>query len=236
MGCSFNKVEAPLLKNQVQHTNMFVRTKEGYNIPLRFYNKSKEFTILYCHSVSETFKSACDWVEKTLLPLDTVNVLVFDYFVCQENNESINERCIYTDCEAVLWFITDCIRLQKRKIILFGKCIGAGIALYLAERYPDIAGLIMQSSLTYSLRVSYKFKFSFPREFYPSPEIVKKVQCPIMFIHGTQDTVTGFKYIKDFYASLKNQNKKIVQVEAGHECDGDEVVKGIKEFLEKGYV
>jgi hypothetical protein len=35
---------------------------------------------------------------------------------------------------------------------------------------------------------------------------------------------------------LKNQNKKIVQVEAGHECEGDEVVKGIKEFLEKGYV
>jgi pimeloyl-ACP methyl ester carboxylesterase len=214
---------------------MFVRTKENYNISLKFYNKSKEFTILYCHSVTETFKSACEWVEKVILPLDLVNVLVFDYYASQENNENVNESCIYTDCEAVLWFITDCLRLQKRKLILFGKCIGAGIALYLAERYPDIAGLIMQSSLTYSLRVSYKFKISFPRDFYPSPEVVKKVQCPVLFIHGLHDNVTGFRYIKDFHESLKNHRKKIVSVEGGHECDGDEVVKAVKEFLEKGY-
>jgi len=170
------------------------------------------------------------------MPLDLFNVLVFEYCASQELNENVNESCIYIDCEAVLWFITDSLRLTKRKIILFGKCIGAGVALYLAERYPDMAGLIMMSCLTYSLRTSYKFKISFPRDFYPSPELVKKIQCPLMFIHGSQDQITSFRHVKDFYDSARNLNKKLVCIEGGHELEGIEVLNGIKEFLEKIHI
>lgn len=236
MGCTFNKAE--LIHSKTSHlpTNMFIRTKEGYSIPLKFYNREKDYTILYCHGATEDYKSACHWIENNLIPLDLVNVLVFDYCASQELNDNVNESCIYIDCEAVLWFITDCLRLTKRKIILFGKCIGAGVALYLAERYPDMAGLVMMSCLTYSLRTSYKFKISFPRDFYPSPELVKKIQCPLMFIHGAQDQVTNFRYVKDFYESARNSNKKLVGVEGGHELEGNEVLNGIKEFLEKMHI
>lgn len=233
MGCSCSKGEKYPIKVPGSNTSIYIRTKEGYSIPVKFYNLSKEFTILYCHSASEDFKSACDWVEKTLIPLDLVNVLVFEYFANTDTSEYINESCIYSDCEAILWFFTDTLRLSKRKIILYGKCIGAGVGLFLSERYPDIAGLIMQSSLTYSLRTNYSFKLSFPREFYPTSEVLKKIQCPIMFIHGNSDTVTGMRFIKEYYEVLRNQNKLFVSIEGSHDLESSNVIQYIKDFLGK---
>ena len=115
--------------------------------------------------------------------------------------------------------------------MLYGRCIGAGVSLFLAERYPDIAGLILQSSLAYSLRNSYNFKLSFPREFYLSTEVLKKIQCPLIFVHGNQDECTPIKVIKDFYELIKNSRKRIIEVEGSHELKNNEVVQGLTELL-----
>ena len=231
MGCTFSKAEPCSKLGKNKCSGIFIRTKENYSIPVKFFNLEKEYTLLICHGASENFALVCNWAESILLPLNLVNILVFEYYASNVNSENVNESYIYSDCEAVLWFITDCLRLSKRKIILYGRCVGAGVGLFLAERYPDIAGLIMQSSLAYSLRSSYNFKLSFPREFYLSIEMLKKIQCPLVFIHGNQDESTPIKVIKDFYEGIKNPRKKIVEAEGSHELGDNEAVQCITELL-----
>ena len=232
MGCSYSKNESFPSKTPPKNSSLLIRTKEGYTIPVKFYNIEKEFTILICHGASEDFSKTCEWVESVLVPLNIANILVFEYFAnCLGSDNSI-ETFIYSDCEAVFWFLTECLRISKRKIVLYGKCIGSGVSLYLAEKYPDVAGLIMQSSLTYSLRTSYNFELSFPREFYPTVEILKKIQCPIVFLHGSEDNVTSVNFVKEFYDSIKNINKKLVIVKGGHEVTDENVVECLKSFLE----
>ena len=226
MGCTSSKSET-------LNSSMYVRTKDNYNVPLKFFNLEKEYTLLLCHGISESFKSVCEWIETTLLPLDLVNVLVFDYYACSEASEYVNESCIYTDCEAVLWFTTECLRLSKRKLILYGRCLGSGVSLYFAERNPDIAGLILESSLIYALRTTYNFKISFPREFYLSNDILKKIQCPVMFIHGNEDEITPIRYIKDLHNNMKNFNSRFIEIEGKHELKTEAVIQWIKDFIIK---
>lgn len=231
MGCTFSKAESYSKKNIASPSSILIRTRENYSIPVRFFNLDKEYTLVVCHGVSESFKSICEWVESNVVSLGLVNILVFEYYASNENNENVNESCIYSDCEAVMWFLTECLRLSKRKIFLYGRCIGAGVSLFLAERYPDIAGLILQSSLVYSLRITYTFKLSFPREFYLSLETLKKIQCPLVFLHGSHDETTPIKVIKDLYDGIKNPRKKLLQVDGTHVLT-TEVVQCITELVQ----
>lgn len=234
MGCSYSKNEPYSAKSAPISSSILIRTKEGYSIPVKFFNIEKEFTLIVSHGASETFSKVCEWVESNIIPLDLANVLVFEYYACCEKNENSNENCIYSDCEALMWFITECLKISKRKIILYGKCIGAGVSLFLAEKYPDVAALVMQSSLTYSLRISYNFSLSFLREFYPTLETIKKIQCPIVFIHGEQDEVTPIKYVKEFYNAIKNTEKTMINVEGSHELGTKYLENWLRSFLKTG--
>ena len=109
MGCTFSKPESYSKMSSNKCSSIFIRTKENYSIPVKFFNLEKEYTILICHGASENFTSVCDWAESVLLPLNLVNILVFEYYASNASSENVNESYIYSDCEAVLWFITDCL-------------------------------------------------------------------------------------------------------------------------------
>lgn len=71
-------------------------------------------------------------------------MLIYEYsgYGGHENGNP-SESMVYSDCEAALKFLTDVLFIPIEKIILYGRSIGTGPSCYLAEKYPNIGGLIL---------------------------------------------------------------------------------------------
>ncbi len=67
---------------------------------------------------------------------------------------------------------------------------------------------------------------------------IDKVKCPVLFIHGTNDTVVPLEQARRIYDNLDNQNKEFIVVENGSHWVlstkmKDEIYEKINKFLAK---
>merc|ERR1719191_701243 len=87
-------------------------------------------------------------------------------------------------------FILDELKVAYEQIILFGRSIGSGPAVYLASKYP-VGGLILVSAFS-SIKgavqsiVGRFLAWTFHERF-PNYRIIANVSCPSLFIHGERD-------------------------------------------------
>lgn len=82
------------------------------------------------------------------------------------------------------------------KIILYGRSLGTGVAVYVASHHK-VAGLILETPYT-SLSDIAKGRFPFlPLFFFRYPMLsnqwIKEVDIPILILHGTEDATVPFK-------------------------------------------
>mmetsp|Transcript_140545 Transcript_140545/g.350354 ORF Transcript_140545/g.350354 Transcript_140545/m.350354 type:complete len:1466 (-) Transcript_140545:49-4446(-) len=101
-----------------------------------------------------------------------------------------SESAIYEVALTAFRFLVDEIGIRYSQIILFGRSLGSGPAVYLAAQYP-VGGLILVSAFS-SIRaavqsivgrlVAWTFK-----ERFPNSRIIANVSCSTLFIHGEND-------------------------------------------------
>merc|ERR1719386_604151 len=90
----------------------------------------------------------------------------------------------------VFRFLVDEIGVRYEQIILFGRSLGSGPAVYLAAQYP-VGGLILVSAFS-SIKgavqsiVGRLLAWTFQERF-PNYRIIANVSCPSLFIHGERD-------------------------------------------------
>lgn len=104
-----------------------------------------------------------------------------------------SEASVYEDAEAAWQYLTQ-TRQSPQKIVLYGESIGGAVAIEMASRHPNAAGVIVESSFT-SMRamVSRSLpEFLLPIDWiltqrFDSLTKVRSLQVPILLIHGTDD-------------------------------------------------
>ncbi|WP_220128844.1 alpha/beta hydrolase [Bdellovibrio sp. KM01] len=126
-------------------------------------------------------------------------------------------------------------RYQTQNIVLFGRSLGSGLAVYLGSD-PRVKALILETPYL-SLTAMAKSRFPLLPTFlmkYPmqSSEWITKVSAPVLILHGNEDEVIPFTQGK----KLSEISKKAVFVEInrGHHNDLEEFPKfwdSIKGFL-----
>lgn len=99
--------------------------------------------------------------------------------------------------EAVYDYLTTVEKVAPEKIILLGRSMGGGPSCFLATKKP-VGGLILESTFTSAQRVFLGRKI-IPVDRFDNLQRIKKVQVPLLVIHGTADQVVPISHGKALF-------------------------------------
>lgn len=231
MGCTCSSLvfQPPPVKSRSTAASLILRTKHGNQISARFLSGSFKYTILLSHGNAEDLPSVEEWMERVFAPRVRVNVMLYEYSGYGSSAVQPCEEFVYSDCEAALWFLTGCLKISLEHIIVYGRSIGSGPSCYLAEKYPNLRGLILQTPLTSVYRVMVDFRYTLPGDMFPNIDRMENIHCPVLIIQGTRDEVVPVEHAEQLLAKCPHALKSMYLVEgAGH--NNIEVVAGSPMF------
>lgn len=113
-------------------------------IPADAAGRFSRYTALYLHSENGNLSHTLDAL--ATLHATGVNVLAFDYRgYGQSQFARPSEARWREDAEWALNYLTGTRHIAAKSIVLDGKELGANLALELAARHPELAGLVLES-------------------------------------------------------------------------------------------
>lgn len=134
-----------------------------------------------------------------------------------------NEARVYQDAATAWNYLLKRRQLDPSKIFIYGHSLGGAIAIDLAIKHPNAAGLIVESSFT-SIRevIIYRNNFRmFPVDLiltqkFDSIKKVPSLKMPVLFLHGTADLTIPAFMSQSLYAAAPEPKKLILVPDAGH--------------------
>lgn len=116
------------------------------------------------------------------------------------------EGQLFNDSLTVFDYMVDNMKISKNNIIVFGRSLGTSVATHLASKRNCTALVLISPllSIRYMIRdmlsrfISYAVKDRFK-----SYEMIEKVQCPILIIHGQVDSIIKYYHATELYNRSK---------------------------------
>ncbi|CAG9325679.1 unnamed protein product [Blepharisma stoltei] len=219
MGCSMSSIvfQPPPPKVRQLCSSLCLKTADGNMIPAKFFNFNRKYTILMSHGNAEDITRVESWVQRVFVHKIKANVMLYEYTGYSDTSIEPSEKYVYSDCEAALWFLTEILKIPINRIVLYGRSLGSGPSCYLAEKYPELGGLILQTPLSSIYRVILEFRFTLPGDMFANIDRMKNITIPLLIIHGTRDEIVPMQHAKELYKIAKSQKKQTYYIEgAGH--------------------
>lgn len=153
-----------------------------------------------------------------------LSVLLVDYRgFGRSTNRFPSEESVYEDVEAVWNYLVHKRQIKPENIYLFGHSLGGAIAINLAYNHPNLGGLIIESSFTNLINMSAcKKKYRmFPANLilnqrFDSLAKVPTLKMPILFTHGTEDTLIPPFMSEALFAAAAEPKQLLLVPGAGH--------------------
>jgi uncharacterized protein len=173
-----------------------------------------------------------------------VSVLLIDYRGYGKSSPVFpNEARVYQDGEAAWQYLTQERKIKPQQIFVYGHSLGGAIAIELASKHPDVAGLITEGTFTSikdlaSLLPGLKL---FPLSLlvtqrFDSISKIKSLETPILMLHGADDRTIPPFMAKELYAAAPEPKYLAIFDEAGHnnlpELDPKGYSWTIQEFIQ----
>ncbi len=153
-----------------------------------------------------------------------------------------NEKQVYTDAETAWRYLGETRQIEPGQIFIYGHSIGGAVAIELAVRHPEAAGLITEATITSIVEVARQDKkYSlFPlslivHQRFDSLKKVVDLRVPVLFRHGDQDQYIPFEMSRRLYAH--SPGKKVLKVirGGGHrnsaKVGGDVYLNAVTDFV-----
>ncbi len=153
-----------------------------------------------------------------------------------------NEKRIYEDAQTAWNYLVQ-RKIAPSQIYIYGHSLGGAVAIDLAVKHPQAAGLIVESSFTSVQRVitaQKLFKF-FPVKLlltqkFESINKVPHLKMPVLFIHGIDDSTIPAFMSKELYAAAPRPKELILVPGASHNNVGEiapsKYLKAVYSFIE----
>ena len=206
----------------------------GWYVP----GKPGKYTVLFCHGNAGNISNRL----KTLKIMHDLgyNFFIFDYQGYGKSEGSPSEEGTYQDTRGALNYLKKVKKCSMDQIIFHARSLGGGICSKIAaEEKARI--FILESTFTSIKELAKTIYPYLPVEYltrihYPTQENLKKLSCPILFMHSPTDEVIPFAHGKKLYETY-NGEKSWLQLTGGHN-DGiyvseKEYIAAIQTFLEK---
>ena len=198
------------------HTGILkLASSDGVNISATYLpNPEANFTVLFSHGNAEDIGDDQPLLER--IRAAGFSVFAYDYQGYGTSEGRATERHTYEDEDAAYNYLVQSVHVQPNKIIAFGRSVGSGPACDLASR-RQVAGLILESAFTSAFRVMTRIRV-LPFDKFDNLRKIKSVHCPVLIIHGTQDSVINSSYGKELFAAA-NEPKQALWVEGATHND-----------------
>jgi pimeloyl-ACP methyl ester carboxylesterase len=136
-----------------------------------------------------------------------------------------SESSVYEDAEAAWDYLVRERRISPGRLYIYGHSLGGAIAIELAMRHPEAAGLIVESSFTsiYDMaRLQRKYSLlpikPFLNQRFDSIQKVSRLRVPVLYVHGTDDEVVPISMGRRLF-SASSGVKSFAVIEGGRHGD-----------------
>lgn len=169
-----------------------LETRRGNKI-VAFYLKNPyaRLTLLYSHGNAADLGQLYDLFVQLKVNL-RVNLMGYDYSGYGASTGKPSEFNTYADIEAVYECLETEYGVSQEDLILYGQSVGSGPTLHLATKLPRLRGVVLHSGILSGLRVLCHVKVTLCFDIYKNVNKIRKVKCPVLVIHGTEDDVVNW--------------------------------------------
>ncbi|HID03478.1 MAG TPA: alpha/beta hydrolase [Desulfobacterales bacterium] len=173
--------------------------------------------ILFCHGNAGNISHRLD----SLLLFHKLgfSTLIFDYRGYGSSQGHPSEAGTYLDVEAAWQYLTTKRSVASSRIILFGRSLGAAIAVHQAS-VDKPGALIVESSFTSVPDMAAKLYPFLPvrwlsRLDYNVQQRLQRVTCPVLVVHSRDDEIIPFRHGQALYETA-NKPKQFLELRGGH--------------------
>jgi uncharacterized protein len=170
------------------------------------------------------------------------SVLLIDYrgYGKSKGNHP-SETSVYADGEAAWNYLTSTKQIRADQIIIFGHSLGGAIAIDLASKHPEAAGLIVESSFSSLKELLSQYGLGIflldliQNQKFESIAKVPFLKIPVLFLHGDGDRQIPSFMSQRLYDAAPNPKKLVMLTGVGHDnlIDSDQYHAVILEFLQQ---
>ncbi len=197
---------------------VWMKTADGQSINALFYRGHRPEVILYFHGNAGDL-SGWQFVAEDFTD-QGFNILIIDYRGYGKSSGKISEHGFYEDANAAYHYLLNETKFTGDKIIVYGRSIGTGVAVELASK-KKIKALILESPYSsFSKLANEKIPFFFPglyvRAKFNNLTKINSIKAPIVFIHGSNDTLIPQTHTEFLYQTRKEKKYKIIIEGGGH--------------------
>ncbi|BBD62483.1 hypothetical protein NIES2109_53270 [Nostoc sp. HK-01] len=173
------------------------------------------------------------------------SVLLIDYRgYGRSQGDFPNEMRVYQDAATAWQYLTQQQQIPPQQIFIYGHSLGGAIAIDLAVKHPQAAGLIVESSFTslYDMVSTRKWFAIFPinlilTQRFESIKKVSQLQMPVLFIHGTGDSTVPSLMSQKLYDAAPEPKQLILVPGAEHNdvavVSGGKYLQWVQSFIQK---
>jgi hypothetical protein len=162
----------------------FIEGKIGKRIAYRTaLNPESPYWMLYSHGSSGDLGQLDTHVEAHRR--FGFNVIIYDYPGVGLSTGPVSEQGCYETIDAVYQFLHNEQKVPQNRILLYGRSIGSGPTLYLAQK-EDVGGVVLVSPFTSALGVAFLTSI-FPFEIFPNDRRIGSARSSMLILHGHQD-------------------------------------------------
>ncbi|MGF1486742.1 MAG: alpha/beta hydrolase [Prochloraceae cyanobacterium] len=211
----------------------------GWLIPTQ---SPKIGTLLYLHG--NGFNISANLDRALVFQKLGFDVLLIDYRgYGKSSGDFPSEKTAYEDAKVAWDYLVNSKNIKPQDIFIYGHSLGGAIAIDLATKTPQTAGLIIEGSFT-SIREMIRYKKIyelFPIDWlleqrFDSINKVKSLPMPILFVHGLEDRIVPAKMSQSLYDATTSPKKLLLVPDAGHNnvvsVSGETYLETVKDFYQ----
>src|SRR5581483_8701803 len=197
-------------------------------------------TVLYLHGNDDDIDLSIG--EVTPLRELGYSVLLVDYRGFGRSDGAFpSEATVYEDAEAAWRYLVRERGVRPADLYIYGHSLGGAIAIELARRHPEAAGLVIESSFTSisdMARLQKRYALLpvdlFLNQRFESLRKVSALRLPVLFLHGTEDEVVPYEMGQRLFAA-SGPAARFVPIAGGrhdHDAAGAAVIRAaLQEFV-----
>ena len=210
----------------------------GVSIAARIVGAHKgKKVVMYCHGNAEDL-TAIDGRFDALVA-DGYTVATFDYPGYGLSDGTPDEEGCYRYAFRLYDWLVCCRGISPKDIIVVGYSIGTGVATAVAAN-RKVGGLWLESAYLSAPRAVTRIRLLFVDPF-PNIDTIRRVECPIVMLHGTLDSIIPYSQGCSLYDIAPNPKWFVSINGAGHgdiiEAMGlQRYTESLRCFLDKGFI
>lgn len=183
-------------------------------------------TLLYLHG---NFRNIGHNVEHAMrLHSLGYNLLLVDYRgYGKSSGGAPSEAKVYEDAEAAWNYLIRQRAVPPQQTIIYGHSLGGAIAVDLAVRHPEAAGLIAESTFTSMIAMAERDYGYLPIDWilnqrFDTLDKIGKLKIPVLFIHGTWDEKIPYQMSQQLFDQAP-QPKALKLIDGGEHSNNSGV-------------